>query len=193
MSSERENGICVGVVIDLDDPLKLGRVRVRFPHLEDQPSDWARLVSLMAGASRGAFFSPEVNDEVLVAFEHGDPRRPYVLGALWSSPDPPPKGDGKPKENNWRQITSRSGHIFRLDDTKGKEKVEVTDKDGNRKIVIDSSGKKIEIDCGLGDVVIKASAKVTVQGATVEIKADGTLSLEAGGTLTIKGAVVNIN
>ena len=66
------NGIVVGIVTDLEDPDGLGRVQLTYPHLEDQKSQWARLVSPMAGAERGTFFRPEVEDEVLVAFEHGD-------------------------------------------------------------------------------------------------------------------------
>src|SRR5215212_313772 len=98
------NGIVIGLVIDLKDEENIGRVKVKYPHLEDQPSDWARLASPMAGNKRGTFFRPEVGDEVLVAFEHGEPRRPYIIGALWSKVDPPPPDDGDTEKNNWRFI-----------------------------------------------------------------------------------------
>src|SRR5581483_3964040 len=130
MQGHRENGIMIGVVADLADPDRLGRVRVRFPCLADQLSDWARLATPMAGAGRGFFMRPEVGDEVLVGFELGEPRRPYVLGALWSKKDQPPPDDGNASKNNWRFIQSRSGHIVKLDDTQGKEKIEVIDKTG---------------------------------------------------------------
>src|SRR5690242_926559 len=109
MGGDQVNGIVIGLVKDLEDPQNLGRVRVTFPYLDDQLSDWARLVTPMAGKDRGVFFRPEVGDEVLVAFELGDVRRPYVLGALWSTTDTPPPDDGKAKDNNWRFIKSRKG------------------------------------------------------------------------------------
>lgn len=194
MQGQRENGIVIGIVTDLDDPERLGRVRVRFPHLNDEPSYWARLVTLMAGPDRGAFFRPEVGDEVLVAFEHGDPRRPYVLGALWSKTDTPPPDDGQPTQNNWRFIKSRSGHIIKLDDTPGGERIEIVDRDGSRKVIIDTAAQKIQVICETGDVEVSAGAgSVKVEAVTVEIKASGSMTLEASGTLTIKGATVNIN
>jgi len=190
----RNNGVVIGIVTDLEDEEGLGRVKVRYPTLDDQQSDWARLVVPMAGANRGTFFRPEKDDEVLVAFELGNPRRPYILGSLWSRPDKPPRDDGKPKENNWRFIQSRSGHRILLDDTRDKERIEIQDKDGTRRVLIDSAAGKIRIVCDAGDVEVEApSGAVKVQAATVEIKASGTMAIEAGGALTIKGATVNIN
>ena len=194
MTMQRENGIIIGEVIDLEDPDGLGRVRVRFPYLGDQPSNWAKIASPMAGKNRGLFFRPEVGDEVLVAFEMGEPRRPYVLGGLWSSVDTPPPDDGNAKENNWRFFKSRSGHIWKFDDTKGSERIEVIDKDGRHTIVIDSSGDKIQIICDSGNVEIKATAgKVQIDATNVEITASASMKLESSGEMTIKGSVVNIN
>jgi uncharacterized protein involved in type VI secretion and phage assembly len=194
VSNQRGNGIVIGIVASLDDPDKLGRVRVKLPHLDNELSDWARLVSLMAGKDRGTFFRPEIGDEVLCAFEHGDARRPYVLGALWSSQDTVPSDDGRPTENNWRQIKSRSGHIIKLDDTRGAERIELIDKDGDRTVTIDSAARKIQVVCQSGDVEVTAPAgRVTVNARSIELKATGTINLEADGTFTIKGATVNIN
>jgi uncharacterized protein involved in type VI secretion and phage assembly len=191
---QRENGILIGVVIDLKDPDGLGRVRVRYPHLNDQKSNWAKVCSPMAGKNRGFFFRPEVDDEVLIAHEQGDPRRPYVLGAHWSKEDTPPADDGKKEKNNWRFIRSRSGHLLKMDDTSGAERIEIVDKDTKLKLVIDTSGDKIQIVCNSGSVEITASAgKVQVQGSEVEVKATGNMTLQAGGNMTISGKVVNIN
>jgi uncharacterized protein involved in type VI secretion and phage assembly len=190
----RTYGVVIGVVCDLEDPLGLGRVKVRYPDLDEQPSHWARLVTPMAGQRRGAFFRPEVKDEVAVIFERGEVRNPLILGSLWSQPDPPPPDDGKPKENNWRFVRSRSGHVLRFDDTAGKERVEVVDKDGSRKVVLDTSGRKVQVVCDAGDVEVTAgSGTVTVQASTVTIKATGSLSIQAGGSVSIKGATVAIN
>lgn len=194
MSGQQVNGIIIGLVIDLADPEKLGRIKLKFPTLGDQESDWARLVTPMAGKDRGLFLRPEVGDEVLVAFELGDARRPYVLGSLWSQTDTPPADDGQAAKNNWRFIKSRSGHIVKLDDTQGKEKIEIIASDGKRIVVIDSANQKIEVTCDTGDVEVKAAAgMVKVDAKTVEIKSTGNMTLEATGTMTIKGATVNIN
>jgi len=196
MKERPNNGVVVGIVSDLNDDENLGRVRVRYPHLDNEESDWARLASPMAGADRGMFFRPETNDEVLVAFEQGDPRRPYVLGSLWSQVDQPPPDDGQRTQNNWRFIQSRSGHILRFDDTPGQEKVEVIDKDGKRRIVVDSASGRIQILCdpGAGDIEIKAPAsEVKIEAATIAVKATARLTLECDGVVTIKGATVSIN
>jgi uncharacterized protein involved in type VI secretion and phage assembly len=191
---DRENGIVIGIVADLDDPEKLGRVRVRLPHLNDELSDWARLATPMGGKDRGLFFRPEKDDEVLVAYEHGDPRRSYVVGSVWSKVDPPPADDGKKVDNNWRFFRSRSGHLMKFDDTSGAERIEIVGKGDGHKLVIDVSGKKIEITCSTGDVAISAPAgKVSIDANQVEIKAKSTMTLEATGTMTVKGATVQIN
>jgi len=189
MRDENEtNGIVIGVVTTLEDDKSLGRIKVSYPHLGHVESDWARLSSPMAGPQRGTFFRPEVGDEVLVAFEHGDPRRPYILGSLWSQADQPPPDDGDTKANNWRFIRSRSGHIILLDDTPGKEKIELIDKDGKRRVTIDSgsSPPKITVISEIGNVEVKApTGKITIEAKEISVKATTTLSLE--------GATVNIN
>ena len=214
------NGIVIGLVSDLEDPENLGRVKVKYPHLEDQESDWARLAAPMAGPKRGTFFRPEKDDEVLVGFEHGDPRRPYILGSLWSQVDQPPPDDGQKTQNNWRFIQSRSGHIFKLDDTQGKEKIEILSKgghqvrlddtpgsekieiiaNGGQKVIIDTAGDQIQIVCSTGQVKVEAR-NVDVQATTsINVESKGTMSLkatslsvEATGNLTLKGAAVMIN
>ena len=194
MQEQKENGIVVGIVTDLDDPDRLGRVKVKYPHLGDQESNWAKLVSPMAGPDRGLFFRPEVNDEVLVVWEHGESRTPSILGAVWNKVDTPPSDDGQPSQNNWRFIKSRSGHIIKLDDTQGAERIEITDKDGSRKVIIDSAGQRIQVICDTGDIEVSAAAgNVKVEAATIELKASGNMTLEATGTMTIAGKPVNIN
>ena len=88
------NGVFPAIVIDNVDPEALGRVLVRLPELgtagRPGKDEWARIATLMAGNNRGTWFIPEVNDEVLVAFEAADSRRPYVIGCLWNSSNLPP-------------------------------------------------------------------------------------------------------
>jgi uncharacterized protein involved in type VI secretion and phage assembly len=198
--SARALGVAVGLVTNNQDPEGLGRVKVKYPWLgDDDESYWARLVVPMAGNNRGTWFLPEVDDEVLIAFDQGSLDYPYVLGALWNGKDKPPESNSDGK-NNHRTIKSRSGHIIRMDDTDGSEKLEIIDKSGNNKIVIDSSQNSITIESG-GDIKLTAKGKVTLSGNGVEIqsqadgsfKASSTLDVNANGQLNLKGSMVNIN
>lgn len=200
-------GVVVGIVTNNKDPDGMSRVKVKFPWRDDRDeSNWARVATLMAGKERGAFFLPEVGDEVLVAFEHGDISHPYVLGALWNGVDKPPEtnSDGK---NTMRKIKSRSGHeIILCDDAEnGREKVEINSA-GGHKILLDDArgGEKIEIVDKTGDnaikidavqnsITIKCSMNLQITGQMVELKADSMMTLKAGGTLTLQGALVKIN
>ncbi|MGD9081288.1 MAG: phage baseplate assembly protein V [Desulfobacterales bacterium] len=194
MQNQRGNGIVIGVVIDLDDPENIGRIKVKYPHLEDQISNWARLVTFMAGPERGAFFRPEVNEEVLVAFELGDARRPYILGGVWNKVDPPPPDGGQPTQNNWRFIKSRSGHTIKLDDTQGSEKIEIVDKDGTRSVIVDSAGQKIQIISESDDIEVSAkSGSVKIEALNIEVKASNNMKLEATTKMMLKSALIEIN
>jgi uncharacterized protein involved in type VI secretion and phage assembly len=198
-------GVVVGIVTNNQDPEKLGRVKVKYPWLSDsEESHWARMATLMAGKDRGSFYLPEVDDEVLLAFEHGDVRFPYVIGMLWNGKDTP-RYDNSDGKNDLRVITSRSGHEFifndndqqgkvtihtrknhtiTLDDSAGGEKISIVDRTGNNSVVIDSNQNSI---------AVKSEARLTIDSKIIEIKASGTMKLEATGTMTIKGALVMIN
>lgn len=188
------NGIMIGIVDSLDDTEGLGRIKVRYPHLNDQQSEWARIATPMGGKDRGLFFRPEKDDEVLVAHEMCDPTRPYIVGGVWSKVDPPPADDGKQVDNNWRFFRSRSGHLLKFDDTSGAERVEIVGSGGELSMVIDVSGKKIEITASSGDVKVSApSGTLELDAKAIKVSATTTLSLEAKGALTIKGQTVAIN
>jgi uncharacterized protein involved in type VI secretion and phage assembly len=200
-AADRIYGVVVGLVTNNQDPDGVGRVKVRFPWLSDQDeSQWARIAAPMAGKDRGVYLLPEVDDEVLVAFEHGDIRRPYVVGALWNSKDTPPatNDDGK---NNIRIIKSRSGHVVKLNDEDGKETIEIIDKSTKNSIVIDTAGNTITITSDK-DITLKASnGTITLDAQKVAVKSSADSKIEAGagmdvkasGTMNIKGATVNIN
>ncbi len=200
-TSDRIYGVVIGLVTNNQDPDGMGRVRVRFPWLSDEDESWwARIAVPMAGAGRGVYFLPEVDDEVLVAFEHGDPRFPYVVGALWNGVDAPPEtnDDGA---NNRRVITSRSGHQVRLDDTEGGEKIEIIDAGGEQSIVVDTAAKTITVSAD-GDVVVESkNGKLILKGngveivseAGVKVKASQNLDLDAGAKVNVKGATIHLN
>ncbi|HEX2095363.1 MAG TPA: phage baseplate assembly protein V [Longimicrobiaceae bacterium] len=195
-------GVVTGVVTNNQDPEKLGRVRVRFPWLSDeQESSWARVAAPMAGNGRGLWLLPEVDDEVLAAFERGDPRFPYVVGALWNQGSPPPETneDGR---NDVRVLRSRSGHVVRLDDREGEEKIEIADGSGKGSIVVRTGDGGITVTCDgdltleskNGKLVLKAKGvEVSSQGA-VELEAQGDVGLRAsGGGVTVKGNTIDLN
>ena len=200
-TDDRFFGVAIGVVTNNNDPDGLGRVKTSLPWMADQvESDWARVVTPMAGPGRGVYFLPEVNDEVLVAFEHGNPDTPYVLGGLWNGKDKPPESnrDGK---NNLRAIRSRSGNLIRLSDADGDAKIEIIDSSTKNTIVIRAKDNSITITAA-GDVTIQSSnGKLKLSGNEVEITSESTVKIEAGqnmelkssGQLNVKGTVVNIN
>lgn len=198
-------GVVVGIVTNNQDPEKLGRVKVKYPWLsESEESHWARIATLMAGKDRGSFYLPEIDDEVLLAFEHGDVRFPYVVGMLWNGKDTP-RYDNADGKNDKRVITSRSGHEFVFDDNEGQGKVVIhtkknhvitlDDSAGGEKIsIVDKTGgNSVEIDSNQNAIAIKSALKLTIESQVIEIKAGATMKIEAGATMTIKGAIVMIN
>ena len=196
-------GVVVGVVTNNKDPDDMHRVKVKFPWLDlDHESHWARVVAAMAGNGRGAYFLPEVDDEVLVAFEHGSVEHPYVLGSLWNGKDKAHESNSEGKNDN-RSIKSRSGHVVRLCDTDGGERIDIIDKTGSNKIVITSSDNKITIEAQ-GDIEITSkTGKVTISGQTgvqimstaanVSVQAQTSIAATAVGQVAISGALVEIN
>lgn len=195
------NGVVIGIVTNNKDPEKLGRIRVKFPWLSDEDeSNWARVTSLMAGRERGIFILPEIDDEVLVVFEHGDINIPYIIGSLWNGKDVPPEvnTDGK---NNIRIMKSRSGHVILIDDTDGKEKIEIVDKTKKNLISIDTkynkisiiSGKDIEISAPNGKITIEAQDIEIVSSASTKIEAAADMNVNASANMNIKGATIDLN
>jgi len=199
--ADRFYGVVVGIVTNNKDPDDLHRVKVRFPWLSnDVESHWARVAAPMAGKNRGAYFLPEVDDEVLVAFEHGQVDHPYVVGSLWNGKDNAPESNAD-GENNHRTLRSRSGHVLRFNDKSGNETIEIIDKTGNNKVVIDSANNSITIEAK-SDITIKsATGKLTMQANGIEMKsqmgvtveAAQNMDLKANAIVTVKGAMIRIN
>jgi uncharacterized protein involved in type VI secretion and phage assembly len=194
-------GVVVAIVTDNKDTEERGRVKIKFPWMGNESGEaLARLATLMGGKDRGIVFYPEVDDEVLVAFDQGNINYPYVIGSLWNGKDKPPEKNSEGK-NNIKMIKTRSGHTIKIDDTEGKEKIEIIDKSKDNKICIDSSKKKISIECG-GDIELYASkGKIALKAKEIEIKstastkieASAGMDLKASGVMRIKGSMVNIN
>jgi uncharacterized protein involved in type VI secretion and phage assembly len=190
-------GVYPAIVSDIKDPDSTGRVKVTLPWSPDTAQEryeiWARLATLMGGNKRGSWFVPDVNDEVLVVFEGGDVRRPYVIGSLWNGSDAPPQSMDSGGRNFKKVLKSRNGVQVTLDDADGKETFiaetpggqKVTLKDGPGSVEIaDSNGNSIKL--AASGVTITASASVTINASSVTISAS---SLTHSGTATISGAL----
>ena len=197
-------GVVVGVVTNNrpQSGQMQGQVKVKFPWLADSESTWARLAAPMAGAGRGFFFLPEVNDEVLVAFEQGDINRPYVIGCLWNGRDAPPGTaqsvvDSAGKVNQ-RILKSRLGHTITIDDSADAPSISVVDRTGKNFVKIESQTNKLTAKVD-GDMLLEARGTVTIKGQTVDVQALSDLklkgvtsNLEGTSTLTAKGATTSV-
>lgn len=180
-------GVYTASVLDNRDPEGLARVLVRVSGVDDASGArgvWARVATMMAGQNRGTWFVPEGGDEVLVAFERGDLRVPYVIGALWNAKARPPATSND--ASTTKMIQSRSGVNFQIrDDDKTRSLVietpagqRVTLQDGPGSLRIeDQNGNAITLEPS--GVTINASAKVTVNGSTVDVNASA-VTVNAG-------------
>jgi phage baseplate assembly protein V len=154
----QRNAVYGGVVVKARDSRGLGRVRVSLPAFGEEV--WARRATLAAGDRRGSWFVPDAGDEVLVAFESGDPRRAIVVGALWNATQRPP-------ESNPERTVLRTKHGTTIVFDDGAGAVEVADTNGNS-VTLASNG-----------ITVTCAAKVTVSASTVEISA-GMVKVDAG-------------
>lgn len=220
----------VAKVTNTTDPMQMGRVKVEFPWLGDRAeSHWAQVVSVGAGSGKGWQIIPEVGDQVLVVFAHGDMRRPYVLGGLYNSQDLPPEPVGSVAggKTNIRTFKTRAGHSLTFDDTPGAEgitlethmgsiiavteapspSIEIADKSGNNKITIDGAGQSISIEAAAnlelvanGTLSLEGKGGVSIEGAKMDIKTLGNLNIEgsvssikSSGPLTVQGTPIKLN
>jgi phage protein D/phage baseplate assembly protein gpV len=202
----RWTGVYTAIVTNTDDPNDWGRVKVMFPWLSnDAESNWARVLGIGAGPEAGIFVIPEVGDEVLVVFGHGDFSQPFVLGGVWNGQNAlPPEGSGaptgeKPLVRTW---TSRSGHRISTYDN-ADDKVEIISA-GGHSIILDDANSKIEFtsSSGLTITLDDNGSKVSFGGSSeVEVNTSGNLKLQAGGNIdlqasgqvNIQGAMINLN
>lgn len=175
-------GVQVAVVTQNDDPDSLGRVRVKYPELgEETEGWWARIAAPGAGRDRGLLMTPLVDDEVLVAFEHGDVRRPFVIGALWNGEDTPGElvqTDGSFRLRSAETIGATADKSMTLEAVD-----ELTLKVGDASAVLKKDGS----------ITLKTSGAITIDaGSSMTIKATGSLSIQANGTVSVKGAQVQL-
>jgi uncharacterized protein involved in type VI secretion and phage assembly len=186
MPATGDHAVQTALVVDVKDPDGLGRVKVTFPRLPDAGETWARIATLMAGRNSGSWFIPDVGTEVLVAFEAGDPRRPYVIGMLWSEKNRPPESMDGAGGNYLRVLRSRNGVRIALDDQDGRERL-VLETPGGQKLTLTDGPGSVEIVDSNGNaatfepsgVTINSSATVRVNASTVHISA-GMVTVDSG-------------
>jgi len=173
------------VVVDNNDPDKLGRVKVKFPWLGDE-TIWVRVLSPHAGSGHGWICTPEIDDEVLVGFEHGNPSYPIALGALYNKDNSPPEDAGD-SDNNIKIFATKGGNQIYLGDADGSQVIQITQ--GKNKLILSMDGPKITLETDGGDISIKGANIKIEADQKIELKAGTDLKTEAGANLELKGSI----
>lgn len=183
-------GVYSALVCDIKDPDAQGRVKIRLPWSPDSVGNryeaWARLATLMAGNDKGSWFIPDIDDEVLVAFEAGDPRFPFVIGSLWNGRDSPPEHMDGAGRNDKKVLKSRNGITITFDDEDGKESLTL-ETPGGQKLKLSDGPGVIDIEDNNGNeiklepsgITVTSSARVIVRGSMIDVSA-GMLRVDAG-------------
>lgn len=193
-------GVVTGIVTDARDPEKLGRVKLRFPWLSDTyETDWVRTVQAGAGAQRGGWLVPEVNDEVLVAFDHGDVRWPYVVGGLYNGKDRPKQfvatdpidsADGSVKA---RGLQSRTGHYLELRDETSNEAVVLASGDGSMRLEFLQQEKKIHLKATGCAITIETDRDLELKGQKVAITGVSGVDISGGPLVKVTAGQIRLN
>jgi Type VI secretion system/phage-baseplate injector OB domain len=191
-------GVCTGRVIDILDPLMLGRVQVQLPFIDSLDlSPWARIAAPMAGPLHGFYMIPNIGEDVLVAFEQGDVNAPYVLGSLWSAMNPPPLPSPVPQ--------------IRLIKTLAQNQIMITEVPPSIMIQVETTGQTILISpTGIqllsganivnlgpptGPPMIQLTAGSDIVNMTpdgITVTSGGNVTITASGMMNLTGSVVNI-
>ncbi len=205
----------VGIVTDNQDPEGLGRVKVWFPTLTPKTgenahaSHWARVVAIGAGNGRGFDCLPEINDEVLVAFEHGNIHRPYILGGVWNGQDLPPKSVTESIQNSnvrVRTFRTRTGHQIQfIEEDQGNSKagvyIETTAghkirlNDSENVVEVQTNGKhELRLDDQKGCIEMKTpSHTIRMDQTGISLNAAGNIDIKASGVITVQGSLIKLN
>jgi len=172
-------GLYPALVTDLVDPDNLGRIEVKLPWLGGAGADvraWATLLTPYADNDQGFEVLPEVDSQVVVGFEAGDPRRPYIVGCAWNGTRSPP--ESPEQANNKRLWQSRAKSRFEFDDTQGAAKVTISMQ----------SGHQVVLDDAAGEILIKHSG-----GSLIKIDISGTITITANATVEVNASAVNVH
>lgn len=183
-NDKRFYGVYPAIVTSVKDDAHEGQVTVKFDWYDGGKTEYCgRVRQSYAGDKFGAFFIPEPKSEVLVAFLYGRMSIPIILGGLYNGKDKPPTYRDDDKDE--KMIRTKAGHQIILDDTAGKEKIIIVDKDGNNTIVIDTTKDSITISSKNGTINLEANK--------INIKSKADTKIEAGGNVNVKGSTINLN
>ena len=209
-------GVVTGKVRSVNDPLNLGRVQLTLPFLDDSDSSpWARVAAPMAGMFHGHYFIPQEKDEVLVAFEHGDVKVPYVIGALWTAMAQPPL---RSPSDEKRAIRTTGGRQIVFEDQPGAITIQtapnapmavpgtVSPSGANHSVALTNSGielaspRQVKLGVQTTKVTISSSGvEITLGSSSIKLSASSidikspTITINATGALTVQGKPVRIN
>lgn len=192
-------GLHTAQVTDNNDPMKLGRIKVRYSWIDAEVTKWIRLATPHAGKDRGWISLPEIGDEVLIGYEFGDPDYPIALGSLYNKDATPPADTGG-DDNNIKVFMTRSGNQISMSDEDGSEKIQIILKDGGTQIVLDMSGPSLSIKSDGGDIsiegnniTIESQQEITLKaGTNLNIESGMNLKTKAGSMLDIEGTMVTV-
>lgn len=199
-----QHGVALGIVTSNKDEGNQGRVKIKMPWLNEDESDWIPVINFLGGKDHGSFFIPEVDDQVLVAFEQGDLNRPVVIGSFYSK-EVKPEVNTSNGENNIKRIKTKSGHEIIFDDKENQQKLTVSSSSGHKISLDDSSGSpkisiedktgnnKIEFDSNQGSISISSQTSIKIKAPTIEIKADSIMTIDCTGMTTVKGKPIALN
>lgn len=181
-------------VVDINDPDSRDRVQVRLYAFDDVDGQdaplWARVVCPFAGADRGAFFMPDVGDEVLVVFVQGDPRHPLVVGGLWNGANAAPASLSG-GTNQYKRIRSKNGVVVTLDDQQGQEKL-VLETPAGQKLTLSDGPGKVRIEDSNGNSVVLESSGITITAAA-QVKVDAANVKVTAGMVTVDAAMAKFS
>jgi uncharacterized protein involved in type VI secretion and phage assembly len=182
-------GLVVGVVTNIQDPENLGRVKVKLTVRDDDNNEsaWARVLAPFAGSKMGAYFLPDVDDEVVVAFLGGQLEKPIVIGAVWNKSSKPPVGHDEGK-NKTKVIKTKTGHeLTFFDDDEGSVELKTA---AGQKVTMDDKAKKLIVSDSSGGNTVSILEK----SGTIQIKADSKIEIKAGSaSLIIDGKAGKIS
>ncbi|RFS83461.1 type IV secretion protein Rhs [Actinomadura spongiicola] len=189
-------GVASAIVTDIQDPRNEGRVKLRFPWLDGTyVSDWARVVQF-GGVRGGGLLMPDVNDEVLVAFDRGALDHPYVIGGLYNGHDRLPRYQPMPVVGpsgrvNWRSVASRTGNRIELLDAPARQGVKISSGDDRMTVEMRETGTRLTVRSD-GTVDISGTRAVTIDGSVVTIKAATRLDLRSA-SIGLNAANIALN
>lgn len=176
-------GVVQGLVTNVDDPQGLGRIQVEFPWLDaSYRTDWAPIATPLTGGGHGQFFMPEVGNEALVAFEHGEFDHPFIVGFLWNGVDTPPETELKN-----RVIFTPGGHTLRFEDKDGAKKV-ILRSDAGTHVTLDDVNKEVTVS----DKESKNQIVIKITAGEIKIKAGTNVRIEAAANVTVEAPTINL-